>query len=129
MEELFKQILVILFAAAVGEAVIEFWAAPMIDYFMKRKEVGCLAEDETKLRTIVFNGLSGLLGVGIAFTFSLQLFAMLGAVSNFIGVDEILTGIVIGRGSNFAHGLLKKYFLSIAEKLEVIKVHRLNNGL
>ena len=128
MEELFKQVLVILFAATVGEAVIEFWAAPVIDYFMRRKK-GVFKEDETTLRTIVFNGLSGVLGIGIAFAFSLRLFTMLGAVNNFVGVDEVLTGIVVGRGSNFAHGLLKKYFLSITEKLDTIEVRRLNNGL
>ena len=112
MEELFKQVLLILFAAAVGEATIEFLVAPVIDYFMK---------EETKLRVIVFNGLSGLLGIGIAFAFSLRLFEMSGAVSNFIGIDEVLTGIMIGRGSNFVHGLLKKYFLSITEKIGWIK--------
>ena len=120
MEELFKQVLLILFAAAVGEATIEFLVAPVIDYFMKRKE-GCDTAEEIKLRVIVFNGLSGLLGIGIAFAFSLRLFEMLGAINNFVGVDEVLTGIMIGRGSNFVHGLLKKYFLSITEKIGWIK--------
>ena len=114
MEELFKQVLVILFAAAVGEAVIEFLVAPVVDLFVTKEKL--------KVRTVVFNSLSGLLGVGIAFTFSLQLFTMLGAVSNFVGVDEVLSGIVIGRGSNFAHGLLKKYFLSVTNKLENLKL-------
>lgn len=117
MEELFKQVLVILFAAAVGEAVIEFIVAPVVGLFVTKEKL--------KVRTVIFNSLSGLLGVGIAFTFSLCLFKMLGAMSNFMGVDEILTGIVIGRGSNFAHGLLKKYFLSITEKLEEIEHRRL----
>jgi len=118
MKELFKQVLVILFAAAVGEAVIEFLLVPVVDLFIHKTE--------TKIRTVIFNSLSGLLGVGIAFTFSLCLFQMLGAVSNFIGVDEVLTGIVIGRGSNFAHGLLKKYFLSITERLENIEYFKSN---
>jgi len=121
MEELFKQVLVILFAAAVGEAVIEFVIVPVVDLFVTKEEV--------KIRTVVFNSLSGLLGVGIAFTFSLCLFKMLGAISNFIGVDEILTGVVIGRGSNFAHGLLKKYFLSITEKLGTIEAFKRDNYL
>ena len=119
MEELFKQVLVILFAAAVGEAVIEFLLVPVVDLFVHKTE--------TKVRTVIFNSLSGTLGVGIVFTFSLCLFKMLGAVSNFAGVDEVLTGIVIGRGSNFAHGLLKKYFLSITKELEAIEFFKRNN--
>lgn len=114
MEELFKQVLLVIFAAAVGEAVIEFLLVPIVDLFVHKTKI--------KVRTVIFNSLSGLLGVGIAFTFSLCLFKMLGAVSNFVGVDEMLTGVVIGRGSNFAHGLLKKYFLSITERLEDIRI-------
>lgn len=119
MEELFKQVLLIIFAAAVGEAVIEFLLVPVVDLFLTKE----------KVRTVIFNGLSGLLGIGIAFAFSLRLFEMLGAVNNFIGVDEVLTGVVVGRGSSYVHGLLKKFFLSITEKLDTIEVRRLNNGL
>jgi len=114
----------IIFAAAVGEAAIEFLVAPIVDLGLPKD-----GDVRDKLRTVIFNLLSAFLGVGIAFTFGLRLFEMLGAVRNFISVDEVLTGIMIGRGSNFVHGLLKRFFLSITEKLDIVRIRKLNNGL
>jgi len=128
MEELFRQALLIIFAAAVGEAVIEFIPAPLVDLALPKFEPDEVEEKvrkvREKVRTVIFNLLSAILGVGIAFTFGSRLFEMLGAVRNFVGVDEVLTGIMIGRGSNFVHGLLKRFFLTITDKLERIQLRR-----
>ena len=51
---------------------------------------------------------SALIGAGVALGFGIDLFPQIGIASNFPYVGEILTGIIISRGSNYVHELLKK---------------------
>lgn len=102
--ELLGLALLIIFAAAVGEAVIEFLVVPVVNLFWANNE------EHKKKRTVLLNSLSGGLGVGIAFIFRLAIFTLLGGIATDIRYDYALTGILLGRGSNFVHSLLLKYY-------------------
>ena len=112
--ELFGLALLIIFAAAVGEAIIEFLVVPVVDLFWAS------GEEHKKKRTVLLNFLSGSLGVGVAFIFRLAIFTLLGGVATDIRYDYVLTGLLLGRGSNFVHTLLIKYYAGTMQaKLDV----------
>lgn len=92
-----------LLAAAVGEGIIEFLVSPLIGLFLPN------TPSNIEKRTVIFNYCSAVLGVGIALNFSISLFAMLGAEGYLSSADNILTGILLGRGSNYVHDLLKRF--------------------
>ena len=92
-------------AAAIGEGIIEFIPAPLMNLFLPD------VEENRPLRAFVLNTLSALLGVGIALNFDLGLFSLLGVTGQIAFLDSVLTGVLIGRGSNYAHGFIKKFIL------------------
>jgi len=106
MEDLAKYLILVLFAASVGEAVIETLFSPLLDVF---------ALTNLRLRTLIFNWTSAVLGVVIALGFKLQLFSLLGGVGQYGPIDSVLTGVIIGRGANFVHGLITSFFLKQVE--------------
>lgn len=95
----------IVLAAGVGEGIIEFIPVPVLNVVMPDSE-----RNRTR-RTFVLNLLSALLGVGIALNFRLGVFALLGATGQLAVLDPVLTGILIGRGSNYAHGFIKRFVM------------------
>lgn len=97
------RVLWVVLAAAAGEGIIEFIPVPIINLF--------LPSEEKKVRTVILNLLSALLGVGLAINFELGLFSLLGAGGHLALVDAIVTGVLIGRGSNYIHGFIKNYIL------------------
>ena len=100
------EILVIILSAAVGEGIIEFIAVPILNIWVPDEDAN------RKVRTVILNSCSAVLGVGIALNFTLSLWALLDAVGSIQTVDQVLTGILIGRGSNYLHGLVSKYVLN-----------------
>lgn len=100
--ELVQLIALVVLAAAVGEGVIEFIPVPLLN----------LTTCSDKIRTAILNTLSALLGVGIALNFQLGLFSLLGGTGTFAVVDPVLTGILVGRGSNYIHGFIKKFIIN-----------------
>lgn len=99
--ELTQKIFLILFAAAVGEGVNEFFFLPWLDPFKeKMNEV---------VRIQILRLWSGLVGVLIAWQLSLNIFELLGATLVWPVMGYILTGLLLGRGSNYLHDLLKRY--------------------
>lgn len=112
--EIIGAAVIILLAAAVGESVIEFVAKPLV----KRALRGDEREEDRK---IVYNLLSALLGIGIALNFGLGLFKMVGAYGQILQLDMILTGILIGRGSNWVHDFVTRYILGGNEQFESAK--------
>lgn len=111
MEELAKYLLLIFFAATVSEAVIEFLVTPILDAVMP-KEI----PKNLKLRTVVFNWLSAIFGVVIAVGFHLETFRLLGGAGRYAYIDQVLTGILLGRGANFVHTLIQTFLLKQEEK-------------
>jgi len=104
-----KVVLIIVFAAAVGEGINEFFFLPWFD-LLKTSE-----EDKSKnrwreiVRVQVMRLWSGLIGILIALGLNICVFSLLGAEFRPLVAGTILTGLLIGRGSNWVHELLKKF--------------------
>lgn len=115
--DIVTKILVLVLSAAVGEAVIEFLLSPLLNLVLNTK--GWLGVDEqerkVQIRTVIFNCTSAILGILIAINFGLGLFAVLGTGGVVPDIDFVLTGVVIGRGSNFMHGFVSKYLFKKEE--------------
>lgn len=98
----------ILFAAAMGESVCEFLFMPLIDLI-----AGKLGEEQKALLKRTW---SAVVGVGIAFNYSLDLFAVMGMRGLWPYLGIILTGTLVGRGSNALHGFIEKWIANAAIK-------------
>ena len=101
--DVLKQVLLIVFAAAVGEGINEFFFLPWFDGLKDKPRVS-----ET-VRVQIMRVWSGLVGIAIAWELGLDIFALLGGALQHPVVGNILTGLLIGRGSNFVHELLKRF--------------------
>lgn len=115
-------VLLIVFAAAVGEGINEFFFLPWFDGF-KQPEKPDESEEERKkrlwretVRVQLMRLWSGFVGIFIAWELSLLVFSLLGAHLRHPLVENILTGLLIGRGSNWIHELLKKFVNSVKDK-------------
>lgn len=102
--QLAAKLVLVLFAAVIGEATIEFLLQPVVNLVLAEVELN------KPKRTLVFNFISAAFGVFIAFGFNLRLFELLGGAETLTGLDAALTGIMLGRGSNYIHGLLTQFF-------------------
>lgn len=99
--ELAQKVILLLFAAAVGEGINEFFFLPWLDPFKeKMNEI---------VRVQILRLWSGLVGILIAWQLSLNIFELLGATLVWPVMGFILTGLLLGRGSNYLHDLLKRY--------------------
>jgi len=105
---IFQALGLVILAAAVDEGVIEFIISPVLEIFAKTKDT----EENKPQRTVILNGLSAILGVLIAVNFSIGLFVLLGGSERFAGVDQVLTGVLVGRGSNYIHGFVEKFIIN-----------------
>lgn len=103
--DVLETVILVIFAAAVGEAVCEFLFMPIFD---KLQKVGWLDADFTVLAQQWW---SALVGVAIAYELSLDVFVLLGGAVLHPWVGWVFTGCIIGRGSNFVHDLLKRQVL------------------
>ena len=116
MEEMVKSVVAALFAAFVGESIIEFLVAPYLDLLKERI-------NET-VRVQLLRSLSATLGVFIAWEFNFALFALLGINAQHPLADIVLTGILFGRGSNWVHGMLTRFFLGVEEEKLRVEIAR-----
>ena len=96
-----KTIALIIMVAIVLEALVEY--AKTIMHMVEEQEY----------KTAITQGITILLGIGLAFAFRLELFN--GALSEFYEnltlngtIDMILTGILFSRGSNYFSDLISK---------------------
>lgn len=98
-----EKAMLIIFAAFVGESINEFLFAPLFD-LLKGKV-------NDTLRQQAMRAWSCLVGIFIAIEFSLDVFALLSAGAMHTYVGFVLTGMLLGRGSNFIHDMLKRFVL------------------
>ena len=110
MEGLAAKVVFIIVAATVGEAINEFLFMPIFDLLKGRIDEG--------LRTIAVRLWSGLVGVGLALEFGLGLFALLDMQAFHPWADQVVTGLLIGRGSNYVHELVNKLVAGTAKRLK-----------
>lgn len=96
-----KLVVLIVFAATTGEGINEFFFLPWLD--------GLKDKWNETVRIQVMRLWSGLVGVGIAWELNLNVFALLNADLRHPLMGNVLTGLLIGRGSNWVHELLKRF--------------------
>jgi len=95
-----EQFLLLFVAAVVCEGIVEYLVAPWFDYWEKQGG-NTIVVDQT-LKTG-----AALMGVAVAWQLQLQFFLMAFGVSSLSPwFDLIVTGIAIGRGSNYIHDLI-----------------------
>ena len=106
--ELATKIAVLVLAAAVGEGINEFFFIPWLD----------LLRDEWNetVRIQIARIWSGLVGVAIAWELSLSIFALLGVELRHPVVSYVLTGLLIGRGSNYIHEFVNRFVAETYQK-------------
>ena len=100
----------IMLGAAIGESLCEFLIGPAWDWLARRLKI----EDDP--RAIIMRLFSALLGVGIALEYRLDIPALLGmgAVHGWVG--QVLTGMLLGRGSNAVHEFFAKWVAQCKEE-------------
>jgi len=95
------QLFVLFIAAVVGEGIVEYLLAPLFD---KWKESGDAALVEQGLRMT-----AAAVGIAIAWQLQLKFFNIaFGLESLSPWFDIVVTGIAIGRGSNYINDLIGK---------------------
>lgn len=103
MEGLLGKALIIVLAAVAGEGINEFFFFPWLDALKgKLNEI---------IRVQILRVWSGLVGVGVAWQFDLDIFRLLDNPAKNPLVGVVITGLLIGRGSNYVHELLKSFIL------------------
>lgn len=115
--DIVQQIVLIVFAAAVGEGINEFFFLPWFD--------GLKGKLNETVRVQIMRLWSGAVGVGIAWELGLSIFALLGAELRHPMMGHVLTGLLIGRGSNWVHELIKRFIVETkvkeAERVMMLK--------
>jgi hypothetical protein len=93
------ELTLILFLAFIAEGTTEYFARPILAYF------GTIDTSPMWLRYVAM-----IVGVALSLAYRADLLLMVGleAIHPLIGV--VLTGILIGRGSNYIHDLVDRFF-------------------
>ena len=98
-------VFLIVFGSVVAEALIEYANMIVKDKKLDWKVIA-----------------SALIGIGVALVFGVDLFEMVGVTAAVPYVGMVLTGVIISRGSNYIHDLLKRL---VAEKARAEEIQRL----
>ena len=127
MSDTLGTIAILLLAAAAGEGINEFFMLPFLD-MIKQKYEAKLQERGREwpqwaetLRIQIYRLWSGAVGIGIAWELQLDIFGLLGVWPLHPIVGNIITGLLIGRGSNYLHDLIKKWVQPKPPTLTVFK--------
>jgi hypothetical protein len=89
----------ILILATLCESLVEYLIAPAADE---------LADDKP-WRELALRYLAALVGVALSSVYQTDLLAMLGLTSPWPWVGWVVTGLLIGRGSNFVHDFASRW--------------------
>lgn len=106
--ETVEKAMLILFAAFVGESVNEFLFMPFFD-LLKDKISEVLRGQLARLWSCG-------VGIALAFLFRLGVFSLFGVEATIPEADYVLTGALLGRGSNWIHEMLNRFVLSNDER-------------
>jgi len=98
-----QSVLLIVLAAAAGEGVNEFFFLPWLD--------SAKGKWDELIRVQVCRLWSGAVGVVIAYELQIDVFALLEARPVHAWFGWALTGLLIGRGANWIHDLIKRFVL------------------
>ena len=102
-----SQLTLILFLAFIAEGMTEYFARPIL------AALGSINSSPMWLRYVAM-----LVGIGLSVAYRADLLLIIGfqAIHPMVGV--VLTGILIGRGSNYMHDLVDRYFQPTPKPLD-----------
>jgi hypothetical protein len=97
------KLLVLVLAAVAGEAINELYFLPWMEAFKERmNEV---------VRVQLMRMWSGLVGILLALQLQLCIFSAVGVPMRQEWVGMVVTGLLIGRGSNYMHEFVKSWLI------------------
>ena len=99
--DVLKIIIGVVALAALGEGIVEFFVAPLLD-LAKGKLNDTLRQQAQRM-------CSAGVGVAIAFNYSLGVGMILEMPARWSAVDTVLMGLLIGRGSNAVHEWIERF--------------------
>jgi hypothetical protein len=91
--------------ATIVEGLVEYLVAPLVEKLRKP------AEDETAtdLRIMLLRYISVALGIVLCVVYNANLLSLLGVTTGIPFVGNVLTGLLIGRGSNYVHDFASRW--------------------
>lgn len=99
----------ILLGAAIGESLVEFLIAPLLDIWEANGLV-------LGWKAIILKTISAIVGIAIALEYTLNLPGLLGMIPLHSWFGVVLTGALLGRGSNAVHSFIEKWISNAAAK-------------
>jgi hypothetical protein len=94
-------LLLALILAFLAEGLTEYFAGPIFKWLARLVQFPELAD----LRYV-----AALVGIGLAFAYHLDLLLAAGFRPSHPAIGHILTGLIIGRGSNYLHQFVQQFF-------------------
>lgn len=89
--------------ASVSEALVEYLFAPIVDSAAKDEEAPPEPAGRLDWRGLVLRYLSVFIGIALCVTYRVDLLEFFDLASPWPWVGYLITGTLIGRGSNFVH--------------------------
>jgi hypothetical protein len=94
-------LLAILLLAALTEALVEYFIAPLIKPDTMK--------DAPVWRSMVLRYSAAAVGVALCLVYAVDLLGMIGLSGRVPFVGEVATGLLIGRGSNFVNDFIERW--------------------
>ena len=112
MNESIAAVTGILVLATIAEAIVEYLVAPIMDARGPNSTEPKTALDWPALALRYF---AALIGIALCITYRVDLLAFFNLTSPWPWVGWVITGILIGRGSNFIHDFASRWLTKPAD--------------
>lgn len=97
--------------SALAEGLVEYLIAPWI------KPEGRQFEPSVELvRTMILRYSAAAVGVALSIAYKADLLGLVGLQSGWAGISYVLTGLLIGRGSNYLHDFVGQWVKPVLER-------------
>jgi hypothetical protein len=96
-------VVVIFLLAALAEGLVEYLVAPWLEGLKGA------TEKLENVRVMALRYISALVGIGLSLVYGADLLAIFGVEAGVPYVGSVLTGVLIGRGSNYVHDFVGKW--------------------
>ena len=109
MQETLTAITGILVLASLSEAIVEYLFAPIVDVGPHDEPIPPGGNGRLNWRVLILRYLSVFIGVSLCIIYQVDLLTFFGLASPWPWVGYLVTGILIGRGSNFVHDFASRW--------------------
>jgi hypothetical protein len=106
MNESIAAVTGILVLATIAEALVEYLLAPIVE---AKGPSGSKSETAVPWRSLALRYCAALIGVALSVVYQVDLLAFFNLSSPWPWVGWVITGILIGRGSNFVHDFASRW--------------------